>query len=219
MEEAQREADESGDKLPDEHREHDLQELWDIKTEIETEGLSRDVRKELRKDRKWDKQQAENEEKFKDEQGFAGIWEKLVPLPQKHKPETANLLDYVPPTLTHESFQFGIPALPVGTQGRKRAVHSVSMAEADIMIPSALTVDNFSFTPAELEEFENSRDELASMFDNIEVPEEPPKSLSSSENFQKSKQPPNAVNDLKKSTKNTRLKIFTRQINLLYGGK
>ena len=170
---SEKEEEQRKKKFPPEDQEPDLQELWDIKTEIETEGLASGIRRMLRKQRKQKKRQLEGNEKSTVYEGYFGIWDKLVPLPQKHKPETANLLDYVPPTLTHESFRFGIPALPVGTQGRRRAVHSVSMAEVDMTLPSATPFENMSFTPAQLEEYENSKDELASILDNIEIPEEP----------------------------------------------
>jgi len=170
---SEKEEEEWMQNIPDEDQETDVQELWDIKTEIETEGLASDIRRTLRIERKEKKEKIEGRERFRVQEGIFGVWDKLVPLPQKHKPETAHLLDYVPPTLTHESFRFGIPALPVGTQGRRRAVHSVSVAEVDMTLPSATTFENMSFTPAQLEEYENSKDELASMLDNIEIPEEP----------------------------------------------
>ena len=160
--------------MPKEHEETDLQELWDIKTEIETEGLLPELRTALRRDRKEKKSRRERREQQRLIAGYEGNWEKRVPLPQKHKPETANLLDYIPPTLTHESFQYGIPAIPYGTQGRIRAVHSVSLAEAELMIPSETAFENLSLTPEEAQDFENSRDELASILDNIEIPDEKP---------------------------------------------
>ena len=160
-------------QLADEDKESDLQELWNIKTEIETEGLPSDVRHEFRTERLEEKRDIEYYEQRRDAAGYLGNWDKRVPLPQKHKPETANLLDYVPPTLTHDSFRFGIPALPVGTQGRLRAAHSVMVDDEDIVLPSDPSFSTASFTEAEIQDFEKSKDEIAALLEKVDIPSEP----------------------------------------------
>jgi len=121
----------------DERVETDVQELLNITNELE-DGHIRSARVEFRTRRRIKKMQKELDSLLRERTNSHG-WLDLVPLPIPHKPETKNVDDYVAPIFTHESFQYGIPSLPFGSQGRLAAARDVSFDVTEPFIPGDLT--------------------------------------------------------------------------------
>jgi hypothetical protein len=133
--ETQEELEERIDRMSfPEHKETDIQELMQIKDEIEM-GMSLEERAHARKDRELNKA-LEQQRKDYTEGVHHGTWGQLVPLPKAHRPETADLDLYEPPVITHDSFKYGIPSLPFGAQGRLRAAQSAAYDITDPLLPS-----------------------------------------------------------------------------------
>lgn len=114
--------------------ETDVQELFDISRELAF-GMNYTERQQARQRREIDKVLKARAEATK-ESVNVGTWGQFVPMPRAHKPETADLDKYVPPVFTHASFRFGVPPIPVGTQGRLHAAGEVKLSDATPLIPS-----------------------------------------------------------------------------------
>ena len=170
----QRIEEEFEEKEYDEAAETDVEELFQIKNEIE-EGMSLAERREARVEREIKKAEKAQHDKFVEGRNV-GTWNQFVPLPKAHLPETANLDDYVPPVLTHESFRYGVPAIPVGVQGRLRAAHAVSLDPNVSPFPAELNesydAQLLPTTEQEVKDFEASKEEIIKFFEGLELPQE-----------------------------------------------
>lgn len=153
----------------DESSNTDIHELMKVKEEIEVGRTPRE-RELLRIERKLDQLDKERK-RLKKEEGASGQWVNLVPLPQPHKPETADLDDYVAPVFNHESFKYGIPALPFGSQGRLAAAREVSFDITEPFIPADLTPEKIAdFKEMQShEQYQKSFNELADMLDEFSI--------------------------------------------------
>ena len=170
----QRIEEEFEEKEYNEAAETDVVELFQIKKEIE-EGISPEGRREARVEREIKKAEKAQHDKFAEGRNI-GTWNQFVPLPKAHLPETANLDDYVPPVLTHESFRYGVPAIPVGVQGRLRAAHAVSFDPNVSAFPAELNESyDAQFLPTteqEAKDFETSKEEIIKFLEGVELPQE-----------------------------------------------
>jgi hypothetical protein len=142
-----------------ENAETDIQELMQIKDEIEM-GMSSEERAHARKDRELNKAMQQQQKDYT-EGVHHGTWGELVPLPKAHRPETADLDLYEPPVITHDSFKYGIPSLPFGAQGRLRAAQS---AAYDITEPLATSYD---LEGTEMQDLRENPKKLQEHLDNI----------------------------------------------------
>jgi hypothetical protein len=155
----------------DESSNEDLNELMKVKEEIE-KGKTPQERELLRKKRESDRLYKELDRLEKAE-GASGQWVNPVPLPQPHKPETADLDDYVAPVFNHESFKYQIPALPFGSQGRLAAAREVSFHLTDSFIPADLTPEKISDFKAmqSNEQHQKSLSEMTDILDTMSFEE------------------------------------------------
>ena len=170
---AQRIEEEFEEKEYNEAAETDVEELFQIKQEIE-EGQSLEERREARVEREIEKAEKAQHDKFAEGRNI-GTWNQFVPLPKAHLPETANLDDYVPPVFTHESFRYGVPAIPVGVQGRLRAAHAVSYDSNVSPFPTELNESyDAQFLPKteqEAKDFETSEEGIIKLLESVELPQ------------------------------------------------
>jgi len=153
----------------DESSNTDIHELMKVKEEIEI-GMTARERKISRMERELEQLDKEWK-RLKKAEGSSGQWKNLVPLPQPHKPETADLDDYVAPVFNHESFKYGVPALPFGSQGRLAAAREVSFDITEPFIPADLTPEKIAdFKEMQSDEqYQKSFSELADMLDEFSI--------------------------------------------------
>jgi hypothetical protein len=165
-----------------EKTETDINELMTIKGEIES-GMPGAKRLTARRAREFEKAEIERA-KEQMENVAHGTWSQLVPLPRPHRPETEDLDVYVPPEFTHKDFQYGVPPIPVGVLGRRRAAEVVGSELTDQFID----VDNLETQFLNIEDIDKTTDELLDWITG-EHPDYPSTKLRPFEKYSKETQP------------------------------